>query len=485
MPEDKTDETTSEDMKVEDVVDEEQKTKTVKETTWEWEHVNTAEPLWRRRKNEIAEADFVEFYKNVLRSEDVPLHHLLFKAEGDLEFTGLVFIPETSPYGLWDAGYQGHFKLYVKRVFVTDNFDDFLPKYLSFIKGLVDSDDFDLNISREVLQKSKTLQLIKKKLVRKIIAMFQDLADSDKEKYFRFYNNFANNIKLGIMDDPSNRDRLAQLLRFNTYNHKNEMVSLDKYVEEMKGKQEEIYFLSGESKEACLSSPLLEKLVRKGYDVVVMTEPIDEYVMQVMYQYLGKYKFTNLGKEGVDLDKKQQVKLEQKFKPLSEYLRTVLGDKISKVSISTRLTTTPAVIVAPTYGVSSTMQRIMKNQPLADAQRSKSFLTEKKILEVNPKHPIILSLLDTINEGKQDSVTEDIAKILYESSSLSSGYSLDDPAELTLRVYKLLSRSLGVDENYQHEEEPETDDIPLEGEEIEIEETLNIDDDHIHDHDDL
>jgi len=229
----------------------------------------------------------------------------------------------------------------------------------------------------------------------------------------------------------------------------------------------------------------LKKLVRKGYDVVVMTEPIDEYVMQVMYQYLGKYKFTNLGKEGVDLDKKQQVKLEQKFKPLSEYLRTVLGDKISKVSISTRLTTTPAVIVAPTYGVSSTMQRIMKNQPLADAQRSKSFLTEKKILEVNPKHPIILSLLDTINEGKQDSVTEDIAKILYESSSLSSGYSLDDPAELTLRVYKLLSRSLGVDENYQHEEEPETDDIPLEGEEIEIEETLNIDDDHIHDHDDL
>jgi len=232
-----------EELKVEDV-EEEKKTKTIKETVYEWEHINTAEPMWRRRKNEISDKDYVDFYKNVLRSDDDPLHHLLFKVEGDLDFTGLVFIPETSPYGLWDAGYKGNFKLYVKRVFVTDNFDEFLPKYLSFIKGLVDSDDFDLNISREVLQKSKTLQQIKKKLVRKIIAMFQDLADADKEKYFKFYKNFANNIKLGIMDDPSNRDRLAQLLRFNTVKHKDEMVSLDKYVEEMKKKTKRNLFPS-------------------------------------------------------------------------------------------------------------------------------------------------------------------------------------------------------------------------------------------------
>jgi len=488
-PEEKQEETeTPKDVEVEDV--KEPKMKTIKEDVWDWEHINTAEPLWRRRKNEITEKDFTEFYQNVLKSDGAPLHYLLFKAEGDLEFTGLVYIPEKSPYGQWDAGYTGHFKLYVKRVFVTDNFEEFLPKYLSFIKGLVDSDDFDLNISREVLQKSKTLQLIKKRLVRKIVAMFQDLADSDKEKYMVFYENYASNIKLGIMDDPSNRDRLAQLLRFYTYKHKDEMISLDKYVEEMRPKQNEIFFLSGENKESVLSSPLLEKLTKKGYDVVLMTEPIDEYVMQVMYQYLGKYKFQNLGKEEVDVTKEKKKKeLEEEYKPLTDYLKEILGDKISKVTISTRLTTTPAVVVAPTYGITPTMKRIMKNQPLSDSSRAQHLMSEKNILDINPKHPIVVKLLTLVKEGAQDKTTEDISRVLYETATISSGFSLEDPAELTTRVYRLLSKSLGVSEDFVYEEEPEPEEsdegIEIEPEDI-PEEVINAGDDHIgHDHDDL
>jgi len=331
-----------------------------------------------------------------------------------------------------------------------------MPKYLNFIKGLIDSDDFDLNISREILQKSKTLQQIKKKLVRKIIGLFKDLADDDKEKYLKFYNNFNNNLKLGVLDDPSNRDRLAQLLRYYTYKHQNEMISLDQYVDEFKKGQDVIYFLSGENKEAVLSSPLIEKLVRKGKDVVVMTEPIDEYVMQTMFQYQGKYKFVNLGKEA-DIDKDDK-KNEEKFKPLSDYLKEVLSEKVSKVAVSSLLTKSPAVIVSSTYGHSATMERIMKNQPLTDS-RLKAVAKEKKILQINPRHPIMLKLLDIVNEGKQDTTTEDMAKVIYDTAMINSGFSLEDPSGLITRVNKMLSRSLQVDENFVIPEEPIVEEV--------------------------
>jgi len=250
-----------------------------------------------------------------------------------------------------------------------------------------------------------------------------------------------------------------------------------------KKKQNEIYFLAGETKEACLSSPLIERLVKKGFDVVVMTEPIDEYVMQTMYQYLGKYKFTNLGKEGAGVSKEEAKKKEEEFKPLTEYLKKVLGDKISKVTISSLLTTTPAVIVAPQYGASSNLERIIKSQPLQDSSRSKNLFLERKILEINPKHPIIIKLKEIVDAGTQDASSDDISRIIYEIASLSSGYSLDDPAELSNRVYRFLSRSLNVDENFVSEEEPEpeepVEDIPPEEDEPIVEDVIG------NDHEDL
>jgi len=247
------------------------------------------------------------------------------------------------------------------------------------------------------------------------------------------------------------------------------MISLDQYVDEFKKGQDVIYFLSGENKEAVLTSPLIEKLVRKGYDVVVMTEPIDEYVMQTMFQYQGKYKFTNLGKEGADLDKEDK-KNEEKFKPLSDYLKEALSEKVSKVAVSSLLTKSPAVIVSSTYGHSATMERIMKNQPLTDA-RLRAMSKEKKILQINPRHPIMLKLLDIVNEGKQDTTTEEMAKVIYDTAMLSSGFSLEDPSGLITRVNKMLSRSLDVEENFVLPEEPiieEVEEPPKE--EIKVEE---------------
>jgi len=269
--------------------------------------------------------------------------------EGDLEFTGLCYIPTEVPFGLYDGTYRGNFKLYVKRVFITDNFEDFMPRYLSFVKGLVDSDDFDLNISRETLQKSRTLQQIKKKLVRKVIGMFQELADSNKTKYDTFYSNYAQSLKLGILDDYGNRDRLAQLLRYYTYRHQDEKISLDKYIEEMKKNQSDIYFLAGESVQAVVNSPLLERLVKRNYDVVIMTEPMDEYIMQSMHQYLGKFTFKNLGK---DLQSKKDKEEEEKFKPLAEYLKSTLSDKVSSVVVSSLLTVSPVALVSQQHAPS-------------------------------------------------------------------------------------------------------------------------------------
>jgi heat shock protein beta len=425
--------------------EEKPKTKTVKEVTWKWELINQNKPLWTRRPSEITKEEYIEFYKNLSRDTKEPLTYTHFKAEGDIDFTALVYVPKEVPVSLFERP-RHDIKLYVKRVFITDKFDDILPKYLSFVKGVVDSDDLPLNISREMLQHHKNMQVIKKKLVRKIIAMFQQLED-DEEKFEQFYKVYSSNIKLGIIEDALNRSRLSKLLRFYSYKHQDKRISLQNYVDEMKPGQRDIYYLGGESKEAILSSPLLERITKRGYDVIFMTDPLDEYFTQFFNKFDEKFKLVNLGKEEVKFDDEEEKikELKEKFKPLTDYMKEKLGSKVVKVTVSSRLTKTPCALVSASYGYTANQERIIRAQALADERIRQLYSSSgSRIMEVNPFHPLTKRLLDLVNAGEKESV-DDTIELLYDTALLHSGFSVQQPQDFATRVHRMLAVSLKID----------------------------------------
>eukprot|EP01129_Flabellula_baltica_P000946 TRINITY_DN10879_c0_g1_i1.p1 TRINITY_DN10879_c0_g1~~TRINITY_DN10879_c0_g1_i1.p1 ORF type:complete len:732 (+),score=221.38 TRINITY_DN10879_c0_g1_i1:21-2216(+) len=482
IPVEKESEESEDDLLIDDFEDDEPETQTVTEVVSEWERINSADPLWRRPKTEITEEEYNAFYRNVLKESKDPLYYSHFKGEGEYDFTGLLYIPEEAPFGLYEPSFSSSFKLYVKRVFITDNFEEFMPRYLSFIKGLVDSDELDLNVSREILQKSRALMTIKKRLVRKAIAMMQEIARDDEEKYKKLYQQYSQSIKLGVIEDYSNRDRLTQLLKYYTAKHTDEQITLDQYIDEMKKNQDKIYFLGGDSKEVLLKSPLIERLVKKGYDVVLMTDSIDSYVMNTLLKYQGKYSFVNVGKEGVDLGDNME-ELKDTYAPLVDFLKEELKQYVSKVQLSSRLTSTPAAVISSTYGYTADMEKIVKAQALNDP-RYASLLASKKIFEINPRHPIVKKLNSLVSEDLVTDETVELIHVLYDTALLGSGYTLEEPAGLTGRVTNLLSISLGVEnEPIEELEEPEEieeietlfeevdlEDIPTENQNIEKEE---------------
>lgn len=426
------------------------------ETVWDWSRVNVNPPLWTQKKGDINEEDYFKFFKDVLRDSQDPLYYTHFKAEGDVEFNSLLFIPQDVPFGFWEPGFKPSMKLYVKRVFITEDFTDMLPAYLNFIKGIVDSDDLPLNVSREILQQNKTLSVIKKKLVRKIIAMFQELADKP-ELWDKFWDKYSTNIKLGVVQDTTNRTRLSKLVRFqHAKDPKGKPITFDQYVEKMKKGQEEIYYLGGESKEQVLSSPLLERLLKRGYDVLLLTAPIDEYCVNILGKFDGKYTFVDVSKEGLKLkdeDQEELKKTQEEFQPLSDALKKTLEDKVLKVEVSTRLTKTPSALVATSWGYSANMERIMKAQALKDDTYS-TRLGGKRVLEINARHPIVKKLLQQVKDGKEeDPAFVDVAHVLYDTAVLNSGYALNEPTDLTTRINRMVSLSLNLDPNEQPEEE--------------------------------
>jgi len=359
-------------------------------------------------------------------------------------------------------------------VFITDDFENLIPSYLTFIKGIIDSDDFSLNVSREMLQHDKILAVIKKKLVRKIIATFQEIAENP-EKYEKFYKNFGTNIKLGIINDPQNKTRLSKLLRFYTANNPETLVSFEEYVEKMKKSQKEIYYLGGETKSAILQSPLLERLTKRGHDVLLLSEPVDEYTISSLGKYDGKFPLTDISKEGLKLDgenEEKQKNLKEEFSPLCDYLKDVLFEKVSKVEISTKLTKSPCAIVTSTYSYSANMERILKAQALRDKRYMGA--AGKRVLEINPRHPTIRRLLEQVKNDETGEVTEDIANVLYDTAVLNSGYGLEKPQDLTSRLLKLVSSNLQIDPNEEVEEEV------FEEEEPEEEEPGDVEDDEHH-----
>jgi heat shock protein beta len=460
---------------------------------WDWERVNDKQPIWTRRKDDIQDEEYDNFFKAMTREDVPPLTYIHFTAEGDNgAFKAIVFLPEAPPYSQFDsATRQKGVKLYVRRVFITEELDALLPKYLAFLRGVVDSDDLPLNLSRETLQEHKALETIRNKLVRKTIAMFQQLGDAETEeekaKYAKFWKSYGTNIKLGVIEDSANRPRLAKLLRYLS-STTGEMTSLDDYVARMKEGQDEIYYLSGDSVESIKSSPLLEKLTDKGFEVLFAVDPIDEYTFQNVPKY-EKYKMVNLAKEGVKLpgDKDEEDQdHEEDLKELISYLKKTFTGKISRVKISQRLSRSPCALVAESWGYTAQMEKVMKAQALSSSDDPKSRMwVGKKVLEINPTHPIVLELNRLVTDGSDLPRAKDVATLLLDTAAISSGYSVDQPAAFVTRIHRMMSTSLGFDlpeqEQAQAQEQPkkkaeEKKKVVVEEEVVEEDEDEDFDD---------
>lgn len=453
------------------------------QTVMEWKLLNSQKAIWLRNPADVEEEEYNKFFAALSKDDTAtPTTHVHFKAEGDVEFRSILFVPTKAPYDYYDSYYSRKpaVKLYVRRVFISDGFDDLLPRYLSFLYGLVDSDTLPINVSRETLQQHRALATIKKKLVRKALDMLKKLAEAERiarsklageesgsedaedsaadtaqlekdvEVYTDFWSEFGKAMKLGIIEDANNRMRLAKLLRFHTSKSTDKLTSLDEYVARMKDGQKNIFYICGQSMDEVQGSPYLERLLEQGYEVIFFTEPMDEYMMQNMADY-DDVRFQNASKEDLKLsedgaEKKAEQRARQTFKPLTQWWRKVLGedDNLEAVRISNRLSGTPCIVVTSKYGWSANMQRIMQAQALGSADRM-AYMQGKRTLEINPRHPLIVELLEKVTADADDKAAEDTARLLYETALLESGFPMQDSKHFAKRVYELMKEQLGVE----------------------------------------
>ncbi|XP_055689793.1 endoplasmin [Lutzomyia longipalpis] len=486
--EEKKEDDVDEDAQVEEEQEEEKpKTKKVSKTVWDWEIMNDSKPIWTRKPADVEEAEYTEFYKSLTKDTSEPLTHTHFIAEGEVTFKSLLFIPKVQPSESFNryGTKSDNIKLYVRRVFITDEFNDMMPSYLNFIRGVVDSDDLPLNVSRETLQQHKLIKVIKKKLVRKALDMIKKI---DKEDYEKFWKEFSTNIKLGVMEDPSNRSRLAKLLRFQSSHTKDkEVTSLADYVSRMKPKQDHIFFIAGPGRTEVEKSPFVERLLTRGYEVLYLTEAVDEYSISALPEFDGK-KFQNAAREGFTLTDSEEAKtkfdeLKTSFEPLVKWLNEVaLKDEIARAQISERLSNSPCALVANMYGWTGNMERLaMSNahQKSDDPQRS-YYLSQKKILEVNPRHPLIRELLRRVEADGEDPTAKDMAVMMFQTATLRSGYMLRETSGFADSIERMMRHTLGIDPNEKPEEEEifEEEDTKDDQEADGSEEAEEIDADH-------